>query len=1022
VNFPTLSQAQGRRSPIAAAGIALLLAVASVSAAPTVSSIQPLPGALVGSLTSVQITFSEAVGGLDPTDLFINGATTQNVSGTGAGPYTFTFNQPQPGPVSVEFAGDNGIAGVSGSGTGSFTAPPSWSYTLADTLAPTVRTQVPTASAVAGALTETQVTFSETVTGVDAGDFKINGVAATSVVGFGPGPYTFSFPQPAAGAVNFTWATAHGIADTAGNAFAGAGWSITLSASGAGNAVINEFTAINSTTTYLDADGDNEAWIEIYNPGPSSINLGGWALTDDPATPGKWIFPSRTLASGTYLVVFASGKDRRPTSGELHTNFKLGENGGSLALVKPDRPAAFASNFTDYPAQRAGYSFGLSGGAGRYFSPPTPGAVNSATVLSAAAAPPAFSVARGFFDASFSLALTSPTVGAAIRYTTDGSEPTATTGTVYTTPITVSATRVFRAATFASGFVPSATITNSYIFQDQVISQSNTPAGFPTNWGTATGFPSSVVPADYGMDLDPLRVTPTDSASALDPAKVQRYNDGLRALPSISIATPGSSMFASTGMYYSNHVMDKDFAALACSVEMILPDGSTAFATTSGLGIHGNASREPLKNPKHGFKLKFKPEFGPGKLEYKLFPESAVQEYDDIIIRAEFGTSWRHWSDSSSNGTGAFQRSRSTAIRDQWMKDTMLEMGGVACHSRLAHLFINGLYFGIYDLTEDPSSAFGENFLGGQKEDYDVYDQGVLAEGSSTIYSAMTSLPAATANSTYEQFKGYLDMPTFIDYMLLHFYVGHQDWGLNKNWSAIRQRAGGTFTTEGKFRYIPWDLENILLNTDINRVPNGGSGSSTDVPSGLHTKLDDNAQYRLDFADHIHRHMIAPGGVLTPAKNTVRWQKWQTILDKPIVAESCRWGDYRRDVHPYADGTYALYTRESQWLTENTRITGTYFPTRPAIVMKQFRTALLYPTLNAAEFRNGGVAVGSSQVSAGYQITMALPTAESGTTSAGTIYYTTDGTDPRVIYSGAVSTGALVFYNRPQPHYAPTNL
>ncbi|MEO5916012.1 MAG: lamin tail domain-containing protein [Luteolibacter sp.] len=986
--------------------VLLFACLLPVSAVPVISAISPTPGSQVAGLTSLQITFSEQVGGVDTSDLFINGAVPQTVGGTGAGPYTFTFNQPPPGTVGVEFAGDTGIAGISGSGP--FVSPSSWSYTLVDTLAPTTPSQFPFPGSTAGTLTQAEVAFSEPVTGVDAADFKVNGVAATSVTGFGSGPYTFTFSQPAAGAVNFTWAAGHGIADLAGNPFGGAGWSVTRSASGAGNLIINEFTAINSST-YLDAEGDNESWVEIQNTGASTVNLGGWALTDNPDAPGKWIFPNRTLAAGAYLVVFTSGKDRRPVSGELHTNFKLGVNGGDLALVSPDRPVMFATNFAGYPAQRSGFSYGLSGGVGRYFTPPTPGAVNSATTLTAVATTPTFTSARGFYDAPFQLMLGTATVGGSVRYTTDGSEPTATTGTAYSGPITISATTVLRAATFAAGFVPSATVTHTYIFQNQVINQSNTPAGFPTTWGTSSGFTNNIVPADYGMDLDPLRVTPTNSATAQDPVKVQRYNDGLRELPSLCIATPNKSMFESTGMYHSSHVTDKNFAALPCSVEMILPDGTTAFATTSGLGMHGNASREPVKNPKHGFKMKFKPEFGPGSLDYQLFPESAVKSYDDIVIRAEFGTSWRHWSDVNGNANGSFQRSRSTSIRDQWMKDTMLEMGGVAGHSRLTHLYINGLYFGIYDLTEDPSSAFGENFLGGQKTDYDVYDQGVLAEGTSTVYTAMTSLPNATLNSTYEQFKGYLDMPAFIDYTLLHFYVGHQDWGLNKNWSAIRQRSGGTFTTEGKFRYIPWDLECILLNTDINRVPNGGTGSSTDVPSGLHTKLDNNPQYLLDFADRVHRNMIAPGGALTIAKNTSRWLKWQAIADKPIVAESCRWGDYRRDVHPYAEGTYALYTRESQWLAENTRVTDTYFPTRPAIVMGQLSTAGLYPTLNAPEIRNAGVAVGTSLVSPGYQITMALPVAGSGTTSAGIIYYTTDGTDPRIIYSGAVSSGALPY-------------
>ncbi|RYD18079.1 MAG: hypothetical protein EOP88_23855, partial [Verrucomicrobiaceae bacterium] len=847
------------RHPLAAASVlGWLLFALPASAAPSVSTVVPAPGSQVGGLTSVAVTFNEAVGGVDATDLFINGAVTQSVSGTGAGPYTFTFNQPPAGTVNVEFAGDHSIAGISGSGT--FVSPPSWSYALVDTLPPSIRFQFPSAGSVAGGLTEAEVTFSEVVTGVDTADFRINGIATTTVSGSGAGPYTFTFAEPAAGTVNFTWAAGHGIADPEGNPFGGTGWSVTRGTTGAGNAVISEFAAVNAST-FLDQDGDKESWIEIHNPGPTPVDLAGWSLTDDSGIPEKWIFPSRTLTAGSYLVIFASGKDRRPVSGELHTNFKLGGNGGDLFLFKPDRPVSAASSFADFPGQRAGYTYGLSGGAGRYFTPPTPGAANSATVLSSAASAPVFGTPRGFFAASFQLTMVSSTSGATIRYTTDGSEPTATTGTAYSTPVTIGTTTVVRAAAFATGFVPSATVTHTYIFRGQVISQPANPAGFPATWGTSSGFPGNIVPADYAMDSDPLRVNPNDSGSALDPVKVQRFNDGLAELPSISLATPNSSMFASTGMYHSNNVMNKDFADQACSVEMILPNGETAFATTSGLRMHGNASREPAKNPKHGLKLKFKPEFGPGKLEYRLFPQSAVEEYDDVILRAEFGTSWRHWSDISGNSLGAFQRSRSTGIRDQWTKDTMLEMGHVAGHSRLAHVFINGLYFGVYDLTEDPSSAFGENFLGGQKEDYDVYDQGVLDEGTSTVYSAMTSLPSANANSTYEQFKGYLDMPSFIDYMLLHFYIGHQDWGLNKNWSAIRQRAGGTFTTEGKFRYIPWDLENVLLDTNINRVPNGGGG--TDVPSGLHTKLDNNAQYRLDFADRVHRHMLAPGGVLT---------------------------------------------------------------------------------------------------------------------------------------------------------------
>src|SRR5678810_712602 len=206
-------------------------------------------------------------------------------------------------------------------------------------------------------------------------------------------------------------------------------------------------------------------------------------------------------------------------------------------------------------------------------------------------------------------------------------------------------------------------------------------------------------------------------------------------------------------------------------------------------------------------------------------------------------------------------------------------------------------------------------------------------------------MPNITTNASYDQMKGYLDINEFIDYTLLHFFIGHQDWGNIKNWYAIRRRASANNPVEGKYQYVPWDQECTLLETTVNRV------SNTDVPSGLHTKLVVHGQYRLDFADRVHRHLIAPGGALTSAATTTRWQKWQGLLDKPIVAESCRWGDYRRDVHPYSEAPYVLYTRESQWLAECTRLTGTYFPGRPATLLSQLQSASLYPSAAAPQLR-----------------------------------------------------------------------
>ncbi|MFT7488141.1 MAG: hypothetical protein ACI9OU_000531, partial [Candidatus Promineifilaceae bacterium] len=94
---------------------------------------------------------------------------------------------------------------------------------------------------------------------------------------------------------------------------------------------INEFMAANANTL-LDSFGVSSDWIEIYNPGPSNLNLQGWYLTDDADSLTEWAFPDVTIPALDYLVVFASGMDTN-VGAELHTSFQLKSDGEYLALV-----------------------------------------------------------------------------------------------------------------------------------------------------------------------------------------------------------------------------------------------------------------------------------------------------------------------------------------------------------------------------------------------------------------------------------------------------------------------------------------------------------------------------------------------------------------------------------------------------------------------------------------------------------------------------------------------------------------
>ena len=133
----------------------------------------------------------------------------------------------------------------------------------------------------------------------------------------------------------------------------------------AGDPIISEFQAINSTTL-ADEDGDFEDWIEIHNTDSQTFNIGGWFLTDDAANLEKWRIPDGTTIDGSgEILVFASNKDRsNGPLGQLHTNFKLSGNGEYLGLVRPD--GTVADDYNPYRTQFEDQSYGIATGSQGY--------------------------------------------------------------------------------------------------------------------------------------------------------------------------------------------------------------------------------------------------------------------------------------------------------------------------------------------------------------------------------------------------------------------------------------------------------------------------------------------------------------------------------------------------------------------------------------------------------------------------------------------------------------------------------
>jgi len=595
-------------------------------------------------------------------------------------------------------------------------------------------------------------------------------------------------------------------------------------------------------------------------------------------------------------------------------------------------------------------------GETQYFTTPTPGSANVPGAMGTVAAPTA-SVPRGFYDQPLSVSLSVATPGAQIRYTLDGSKPTATNGLIYTgTPITINTTSTLRFAAFKPGYLASDVETHTYIFLNDVLRQTR-PAGYPT---TRSG-----IPLWYGMTPEIVD----------NPVYADRMLDSLTALPTLSLVLPFADFFGPNGIYMNPLQSGFDWER-ETSAELILPDGSTAFQIDAGLRIQGNASRQPSNSPKQSMSLRFRAEYGNGNLNYPLFPDSPVTSFDVLQLRAGYNNTWIHWDEK--------QRLRGQLIHDQWARDAFLAMGHEdAGRGRFVHVYVNGLYWGVFMVQEMQEASHYAAYHGIDASQVDAVNGGKLTDGTLTAWNNMK---AVVASKDWAAIQNVLDVDNFIDFTILQRYAGNQDLKFDGNW-----RAAGGGPNNLPWRFYFWDTERILEDVANTNRPQANTDPYGD-PVQLMIYLQDIPEFRMRFADRLQKHLVAPGGALTPAVTAALYQQRAQELDRAIIAESARWGTYRRDIHYRGEAT--LYQRDTHWVAERDKLLNTYFPARTTNIINRYRSDGWFPSINAPVFSQHG-----GQVAYGYGLSLS---------GSGVIYYTLDGSDPR-LPGGAVSPTALVF-------------
>lgn len=578
--------------------------------------------------------------------------------------------------------------------------------------------------------------------------------------------------------------------------------------------VINEILASN-TSVNTDEDGTYQDWVELYNASSDPVNLNGFGLSDDPATPYKWVFPAYIIAPGEHKLVWCSDKNRLDPSAPLHTNWKISADGETITLTAPgnvmvDQVAGVALS--------ANVSYGRipSGGSDFViFNQPTPGEPNAA---SGEVSPPEFSVASGFYDEGFELSITHPDPEVSILYTLDGSEPepdalggltysykniypqypgdpvgpfleNARHTLVYENPIaitdrtsepnkisTISTTldnnpaylpqfpvfksTVVRARAIKNGQL-SAIATRNYIVTENAASRFSLPV-ICVNLSEEKFFDYENGIQVAGKDFDEWRAANPDADpySSQENANFHRSGDPTEM--------PGHlSLFVN-----QNEVLSQDI----------------------GVRLNGNYTRF---FPNKSLRLYARSDYGASTFQYPFFGPG-FNSFKRLVLR--------------NGGNDAY----GTYFRDALGHRAMNHLNTASQKYRPAIVILNGEYWGMLNIRERLDKHYFERVYGipDGELDYLEYNGFLVEEGDYEHYASLLNYlegHSLSDTANYNYVLTQLDPDSFIDHFLTCIYVRNTDWPHN-NIEFWRKRTdsfipNAPYGNDGRWRWVTKDLD-----------------------------------------------------------------------------------------------------------------------------------------------------------------------------------------------------------------------
>ena len=232
---------------------------------------------------------------------------------------------------------------------------------------------------------------------------------------------------------------------------------------------INELMQSNVETTLDDIKEFPDSWVELYNPTDAAINLKDYKISNKNKEKKAWQLPDISVPAGGYILIYCDKEGKEDN--RLHADFRLESGKGCQVYLFMNKEVvdSLPEALAKMPAPDVAYGRQTDGAdKWGYQLTTTPGKANTGETCKAKQilGAPVFSEKGRVSNKALSLTLSLPEgapEGAYITYTTNGSEPTVNS-TKYTTPISITNTKVIRAKVFCEGWLSPVSSAQSYIF------------------------------------------------------------------------------------------------------------------------------------------------------------------------------------------------------------------------------------------------------------------------------------------------------------------------------------------------------------------------------------------------------------------------------------------------------------------------------------------------------------------------------------------------------------------------------